>query len=207
MDAHFFRFAVLRTLPRPPSPTHLSWLCSHVLPGLSHAPPQRAGHVQGGGSLQRRTLPRDTTEPGAYTSGYGRLMSTPDPLPLPQSGAPGVSGMVVALLPLPLPVQLVINAPWIFTAFWRIAGAFVDPVTKSKVRCLAPVSLHACCPGWLALPFPFFPSHTCRIQRPRPHTTLLSSCVSTPSESPLTSSSFMAKGYPFIRGCAVCSLQ
>ena len=28
----------------------------------------------------------------------------------------------------------VINAPWVFVGFWKIAQRFVDPVTKSKVR-------------------------------------------------------------------------
>ena len=29
--------------------------------------------------------------------------------------------------------MFIINAPWVFQGFWKLAQRFVDPVTKSKV--------------------------------------------------------------------------
>jgi hypothetical protein len=69
------------------------------------------------------------------------------------------------------------------SSFWRAgtsagAAGYV-PTSAWTGGCLPPV-LCAC-----TFPVHTFPLHTCRIQRPRPHTTLPSSCVSGTFESSL----------------------
>jgi hypothetical protein len=46
----------------------------------------------------------------------------------------------------------VINAPWVFTGFWKIAQRFVDPRTKQKVPCVLVKGCRVCAlPGvWIA---------------------------------------------------------